>query len=134
MNQNGSFSYIPEPDFNGIDNFSYRASDGSDTSNVVMVTITVTPVNDTPQAVDDSIATEGDDPFDISVLANDIGLGDGPVTITIESLPGEGIVEVIDNQIRYQPQGGYRGTDAFSYTVTDADGENHTATVEVTIL
>lgn len=46
----GSFSYTPNPDFNGPDGFSYKANDGTLDSNVVNVSITVTPDNDAPVA------------------------------------------------------------------------------------
>jgi len=37
----GSFVYTPTPGFTGVDSFLYRATDGSGTSNLAMVTITV---------------------------------------------------------------------------------------------
>jgi Tol biopolymer transport system component len=43
----GSFSYTPDPDYNGSDSFSYRASDGGLHSQPVTVTIEVRPVDDT---------------------------------------------------------------------------------------
>ena len=49
LNADGSFSYTPNPDFNGIDNFTYHANDGVLDSNIATVTITVNAVNDTPQ-------------------------------------------------------------------------------------
>ncbi len=48
MNANGSFSYTPAADYAGADAFSYRASDGTLTSNVATVTLNVTAVNDAP--------------------------------------------------------------------------------------
>jgi VCBS repeat-containing protein len=48
LNVDGSFSYTAAADFAGSDWFSYRASDGTLTSNVVTVNITVTAVNDAP--------------------------------------------------------------------------------------
>jgi len=62
-------------------------------------------------------------------LANDTGLGDGPVVVTIETLPVYGEVEVVDNHIRYTPSVPLEGMDTFTYTVTDADGDFSTATV-----
>jgi Bacterial Ig domain/Bacterial Ig-like domain (group 1) len=44
----GSFSYTPDPDFSGSDQFSYRANDGQASSATVAVTLTVNPVNDDP--------------------------------------------------------------------------------------
>lgn len=44
----GSFTYVPDPDFHGTDTFSYLASDGQTTSYDGYVTIDVAPVNDAP--------------------------------------------------------------------------------------
>src|SRR5690606_18292132 len=38
----------PAPDFHGTVTFTYRADDGTDTSELATVTITITPVNDPP--------------------------------------------------------------------------------------
>ena len=38
LNANGSFTYTPAADFTGSDSFSYRASDGTLTSNLATVT------------------------------------------------------------------------------------------------
>ena len=48
LNANGSFTYTPAANYNGPDSFTYRASDGTLTSNLATVTITVTAVNDAP--------------------------------------------------------------------------------------
>jgi hypothetical protein len=44
----GSFTYTPNPDYNGPDSFTYQANDGQANSNTATVTITVNPVNDDP--------------------------------------------------------------------------------------
>src|SRR5204863_216537 len=54
VNANGSFTYTPALNFNGIDGFTYKANDGTADSNVATVTITVAPVNDAPNAVNDA--------------------------------------------------------------------------------
>lgn len=41
LNFNGSFTYTPQQNFNGIDSFTYQASDSASLSNVATVTITV---------------------------------------------------------------------------------------------
>jgi hypothetical protein len=46
----GSFTYLPNHLFNGTDAFTYRASDGTNNSNVATVTITVATVNNPPVA------------------------------------------------------------------------------------
>ncbi len=49
-NPDGSFTYNPSANFVGTDTFTYRAGDGSLSSNLATVTLTVTPVNDAPTA------------------------------------------------------------------------------------
>ena len=41
LNSDGSFTYLPDQDFNGTDLFSYKVSDGVNESNTATVTITV---------------------------------------------------------------------------------------------
>ncbi|MDJ0784048.1 MAG: DUF2341 domain-containing protein, partial [Desulfosarcinaceae bacterium] len=48
LNKDGTFSYTPTADFNGIDTFTYKVNDGSTDSATRTVTITVDPVNDAP--------------------------------------------------------------------------------------
>jgi hypothetical protein len=48
FSSDGSFSYTPDPDFNGSDQFSYRASDGQANSATVTVSLTINAVNDDP--------------------------------------------------------------------------------------
>ena len=50
LNPNGSFNYTPSLNFNGSDSFTYRAYDGVGYSDAATVTITITPLNDTPTA------------------------------------------------------------------------------------
>src|SRR5439155_1691528 len=54
LNGNGSFSYTPASNYNGIDSFTYKANDGQTDSGIASVTITITGVNDAPVAVNDS--------------------------------------------------------------------------------
>lgn len=56
LDPNGSFTYVPDPDFCGTDSFTYQASDGELYSAEVTVTITVNPINDAPVA-------NGDGPY-----------------------------------------------------------------------
>ena len=60
LNGNGSFTYTPAGNFTGSDSFTYRASDGTLTSNPATVTITVTATNDGPTAAGDAYTTAED--------------------------------------------------------------------------
>jgi VCBS repeat-containing protein len=48
LNPNGSFTYKPVSNFNGIDSFTYDANDGSTNSNAATVTIKINPANIPP--------------------------------------------------------------------------------------
>jgi hypothetical protein len=48
LNADGSFSYTPDADFNGADQFSYHATDGIAPSATVVVSLTISAVNDAP--------------------------------------------------------------------------------------
>src|SRR6185503_13259567 len=74
LNANGSFNYTPSANFNGVDTFTYRASDGTTNSDIATVTITVVPVNDPPVVVNDAFNINEDTTLIVSapgVLAND---------------------------------------------------------------
>jgi VCBS repeat-containing protein len=131
LNGDGSFTYVPASDFNGTDSFTYKANDGSESSSVAIVTITVNPINDMPAAMTDNVELEGIVPVLIDVLGNDDGLGDAPIIVAVMIQPGFGVAEVVDNQIQYTPGDGFEGLDSFSYSVTDADEDSSTATVTV---
>jgi hypothetical protein len=49
LNNDGSFTFEPDPGFYGDDTFSYQASDGTADSNVATVTISVYQVNQPPE-------------------------------------------------------------------------------------
>jgi hypothetical protein len=52
LETDGSFTYNPDPDFFGDDQFTYRARDSEENSSVATVTIHVAPVNDRPRFSD----------------------------------------------------------------------------------
>jgi len=76
LNGDGSFSYVPDPDFNGGDSFTYHASDGTLGSNTVTVTITVDPVNDAPSFVSGGDLTVGAAPYSQAWAAGSAGPAD----------------------------------------------------------
>src|SRR5207249_3960595 len=48
LRPDGSFTYLPNTNFNGADGFTYKANDGALDSGVATVLLTVTAVNDAP--------------------------------------------------------------------------------------
>src|SRR5439155_880190 len=93
LNSDGSFSYTPDPNYNGIDTFSYQANDGTEGSGIVTVTLTVNAVNDAPVAVNDSFTTTEDTPLNVAapgVLANDSDADGNSLNAVLVNQPTHG--------------------------------------------
>ena len=133
LNLDGSFTYAPNVDFNGSDSFTYAANDPSGSAGTATVTITVTPVNDPPRAVDDSAVTSEDSPITINVLANDIDPERDPLTVTAADPPNGTTRVNPDRSVTYTPDPDFNGVDSFTYTISDGQGGTDTATVNVTV-
>ncbi len=130
----GVINYTPPADFNGTVTFTYRVTDADGDTSVGTVTVMVTPVNDTPVAMNDTLAAAAGVPATATVLANDTGLGDAPVVVTITTMPMHGTVSVnAAGVVTYTAMAGYEGPDSFVYTVTDKDGQTAMGTVAVTV-
>src|SRR5207249_4569200 len=98
LNGDGSFTYMPALNFNGIDSFTYKASDGQAQSDVATVTITVTPVNDAPVAAND-VTHPAALPTQLTVsapgvLANDSDVDGDPLTAILVSSPAHGTLNL----------------------------------------
>src|SRR5690606_29018849 len=58
LNDDGSFTYTPDPDFVGTDSFVYQATDGTNSSNEATVTLIVNAINEAPTAEDDEFSLD----------------------------------------------------------------------------
>ncbi len=134
INGDDTVTYIPDSNFNGSDSFSYTVDDGHGGSDTAVVTIAVTPVNDAPQAGDDSATTAEDTAVTIDVLANDTDADGDPLSVTAITTPAHGTATIeVDGTVIYIPAPNFYGSDSFSYTVGDGQGAADTATVTLTI-
>lgn len=133
VNPDGSLSYTPDANFNGTDTFTYTVSDGNGGTDTATVTVNVTPVNDPPNAADDTAATQQNLPITIAVLSNDTDPEGNPLTIIAVTDPPHGSVVVNpDGTITYTPDTDFTGPDSFTYTISDGQGGTDSATVTVT--
>ncbi|MDI9416748.1 MAG: Ig-like domain-containing protein [Methanothrix sp.] len=90
--------------------------------------------NDHPVANDDTFNTIEDTPVTGSVAGNDIPSKDGGNVWSKETDPEHGTVLFNpDGTFTYIPEEGYCGTDKFTYTLKDVDGDSDTATVTINI-
>jgi len=86
----GTFTYTPDPDFNGTDFFVYEVNDFEGGSGLAAVVITVLPTNDTPIANNDTATVTEGGTINSDVIVNDTGLGDTPINVTLGGGPTHG--------------------------------------------
>jgi gliding motility-associated-like protein len=109
------------------------------TSAPATVTVTVTPVNDPPVAVDDQVATDENTAVDVPILSNDYDI-DGDViassaVITTDPIHGVVTVNTTTGMATYTPEKDFIGNDSFAYTIEDAEGlTSFPATVTVNVV
>jgi hypothetical protein len=137
VNNGGDVTYTPNPGYTGPDSFTYVANDGLADSNIATVTITVTPVNDPPTAIDDAYAVDQDSALNVAapgVLGNDSDPDSDPVTAALVSGVSSGTLALYaDGSFDYTPNGGFYGTDSFTYTANDGTVDSNVATVTITV-
>ena len=137
LNDDGSFTYTPNSDFNGSDSFTYRASDGANVSNLATVSLTVSAVNDEPVADIDSYEAQQDTPLIVSgpgVLANDDDVDGDQLTAVLVAGPSSGVLTLnTDGSFSYTPNSGFAGSDSFTYQAHDGTIDSNVAIVSITV-
>ena len=135
QNPDDTFTYTPDPDYSGIDGFTYTISDGNGGSDNTTVTLVVAAINDAPVAVNDTTVTNEDQNMTLNVIINDTDVEGDPLQVVIVTQGGNGsVINNNDGTVTYVPFPNYNGTDSFTYTITDGNGGISTASVAVTII
>ena len=118
----GQIIYCPDNSFNGVDTIMYAICDSGmpvlcDTAYII---ITVTPINNAPTALNDSITLCSSDSIIISILNNDFEIDGDSITATILTMPQHGNA-AIDSvyQMVYDATYGYEGIDSIAYSLCD---------------
>jgi serine protease AprX len=128
----GGFQYTPNPDFFGVDLFTYTADDGNGGSDTATVNLTVDPVNDAPVADagtdttvtdtdgsgSEAVTLDGSDSSDIDGTIVGYEWSDGATVL------GSGVSPTFDFT---------EGTHTVTLLVTDDLGSTDTDTVVVTV-
>ena len=119
---NGNFiTFTPNENWNGTETFSISVSDGFN-PNVIQdnIQITVLPVNDSPEAINQSLTTDEDEQIEIQLTGFDIENDNLTFLINLDSNNG-----IIDDSnipfITYTPNENYYGSDSFEFSVFDGE-------------
>jgi cyclophilin family peptidyl-prolyl cis-trans isomerase len=135
-----SVRYRPAANFAGTEVLTYTLRDSGGATAVGQMTFTVTPVNDPPNAVDDTLeALSAQATTTLNVLLNDTNVDQGEtLTITAVSQPptGSGTLAIStngQNLIYTSPSSTFEGQFSFTYTIGDGSGLTDTATVTLNV-
>ncbi len=132
----GVVTYTPSLNYHGAASFTYTISDGNGDTATGTVNITVSSVNDAPEAADDSVTVSEDDVgAALTVLVNDSDVDGDALTITAVTQPARGEVLIADGggSLTYTPVLNDHGDISCTYTISDGNGGTDTATVTISI-
>ncbi len=158
----GALRYDPNGRFDSLragqrvdDTVTYQVSDGNGGTDTATIRLTLTGVNDRPDAADDTIRTDEDTVATVSapgLLRNDTDLDGDTLTVdqvdaaagnvgrAFRTARGATLRVNADGSLSYDPTGqfdalrpGDQATDSFTYRVSDGNGGSDTATVSITI-
>jgi len=137
MNPDGTFVYVPETGFVGLDQFTYELRSANFPPVPSVVTIEVKPANVPPHAQGEAFTVNEDQPLVLSaaeLLAND-GDPDGTaISLRLGARPFHGTLTVENGGgLRYVPDENYFGPDQFTYQVFDGSRYSTVATVDLQV-
>jgi large repetitive protein len=131
LNGDGSFSYVPDAGYLGLDSFVYVLCDTSlcDTAIVIITINALVPI---PDAIDDNYTV-----IENGTLTDDVSLNDlftEGFTYTVLIPPTNGTVTMAtDGTFIYVPDPDFVGVDSLTYTACDDLGNCYDAVVFITI-
>ncbi len=130
----GTYTYTSVALYTGLDSFSYSLCDGGTPNlcDTAYVVVTVTTLNQSPIAVNDTFNINEDSVLTASVGTNDTDV-DGPGAIYgIYTQSAHGTVNMqVNGTMTYTPAANYNGTDSFTYVHCDGGTPNLCDTAKV---
>ncbi|MBD3669615.1 MAG: tandem-95 repeat protein [Gammaproteobacteria bacterium] len=130
--ETGEFVYVPNTNVSGSDSFTFQVSDGTNTSNIATMNITIRNVNSQPSATAQVLTLDEDASLNISLGGTDAD-GD-PLAVVLTSSPQHGILEGTLPDIIYKPDPDYSGPDSFGFYVTDGALDSGVAAVSLQVV
>ncbi len=139
LHADGSFDYLPAPNFNGTDAFSYLYTVNGEEGGAAAVVLNVLPVNDPPSANDDAYTLPRTIPLSLNVpaaqgvLANDQDVDGDILHAILIDPPSTGNLQLNDDgSFIYDFPADFVGSETFTYKVNDGTVDGNTATVTLT--
>lgn len=126
-----NLTYTPNRDFAGPDSFTFKVNDGTASSVLTTVSITVAPANDQPMAANDSVTLLEDTPTAITLRGID---PDGDIlTYSIVNEPSHGSLSGTEPNVVYEPDRNFDGPDSFTFKINDGVADSLPATISIMV-
>lgn len=127
-----NLSYTPATNYNGNDSFTFLAGDGVSSSQPATISLTVSPVNDSPVANSAAVETPVGTPRSIVLAGSD---PDGnTLTFEVVGTPTKGTLSGTPPNLTYQPNPTATGSDQFTFKASDGVLPSPLAAVSINII
>lgn len=131
LGSGSELTYVPNPNFNGTDSFSFVAHDGQAESAPATVTIAVASVNDSPVATSTEIS--GVEDTAVTVILTGSDPDEDSLTFQVIAAPANGLFTLSGAELTYQPGPNFNGTDSITFVTHDGQVESAPATLLISI-
>ena len=131
----GNWTYTPSSDFHGTDSFTVSVTDDDGNVETQVISITVTQVNDAGTFGGDLAATTDEDaPTSGTATFADAADGFTAANFVLSGAATNGTATIdAAGNWTYTPSADFHGTDSFTVSVTDDDGNVETQVITITV-
>ena len=132
----GAYSYSPDANFSGSASFTFKASDGTLSSNTATINVTVNSIDKAPIATSGTLVTTAGTAAAAILEATDAD-GDALTYSLVDTSNAHGIVTLTNaatGAYSYSSEANYSGSASFSFKANDGMLESNTATIILSIL
>ena len=134
----GEWSYTPAGNFNGSDSFTVSVTDDDGNVETKVISLTVTQVNDAATFSGDISGSGSEDaltPITGTLSVSDTADGMAAPNFTVTGAAGNGTatIDAGTGEWSYTPAGNFNGSDSFTVSVTDDDGNVETKVINLTV-
>jgi VCBS repeat-containing protein len=134
MNNDGTYSFEPESNYNGVDMFTYSVCDDENSCDAGVVILDINPINDTPVVLHDSNVAYDNISINGSVALNDSDFDGDILEFLLLTTAQNGIFNLEQNgTYTYTPNTNFAGTEIIEYNACDPSNACATATLTITV-